>query len=241
MTFCCVYGAQDLSESVTAKPKIKLYCLYTPQFQVMYERYFFPSIKDDIEIIAREYRQECSSGTFRSDGWDITMLHKLELLKEAVEDHWNDQVFIYSDVDVIFLKPALEALLTFLGDHDFVVQQGWPQNALCAGFFVMRGNEKTLKLITTAHRLLEEKISVDDQVALRKALKEFKKGEISWRFLPSEQFPNGYRVLKTGAAELYSANSEIVLDDSIILFHANCCIGLENKYDFLMRVQAAGK
>jgi hypothetical protein len=214
----------------------KLYCICTPEFQTLYEEYFLPSFKDDFEIVMKECPQECSSGRFRSDGWEKTMLRKLELLIQAIEENWNDQVFFYSDIDIIFLRPILQTALNHLEDNDFVVQQSWPRNALCAGFFVMKGNEKTLKLITTAHHLLQERICIDDQLAIRAALKECATEELAWKFLPSEQFPNGRRVL-TQSKGNYSDDSEIVLDDSIVLFHASCCVGLDNKYRFLTRVQ----
>ena len=236
--FCIAFAAEDAIADV--KTRLKLYCMYTPQFQMLYERYFLPSIQDDFEVIARGYPQECPSGIFKSAGWEKTMLRKLELLHEAIQENWNDQIFIYSDIDLIFLRPALEVLLSHLGENDFVIQEGWPRNKICAGFFVMRGNQKTLKLITTAIRLLRKKERTDDQAAMQAALSYFKPGEIAWKFLPSEQFPNGRRVLKNYREEskqLYIPGSEITLDDSIILFHANCTLGLENKYHFLDRVQ----
>ena len=209
--------------------------MYTPEFQTLYEQYFLPSIQDDFEIVVREYPQECPSASFRSVGWDKTMLRKLELLQEAIRENWNDQVFFYSDVDIVFLRPVLEVALAHLGKMDFVVQQAWPRDGLCAGFFVMRGNPRTLQLITAAHRRLQEQKSSDDQMAINVCLKDFGPGEIAWKFLPSEQFPNGRRVLKQGS--FYAVDSEIVLDDAIRLFHANCTIGLANKYHFLTRVQ----
>jgi len=226
----------DTEKANLSQPHYKLYCLYTPNFRTLYEQYFLPSIKDDFEIIAREYPQDCSSGIYRSEGWEKTMLYKLEMLREAIIENWNNQIFFYSDIDIIFLKPILEIALNHLGDSDFVIQQGWPRRLLCAGFFVMRGNEKTLRLITKAHHLLMKKFCLDDQVALQETLRGFKKGEIAWKFFPSEQFPNGSRVLKP-TSEYYLPDSEIVLEDSIILFHANCCLGVENKYHFLTRVQ----
>ncbi len=223
-----------LSRAIASQPQYKLYCMYTPQFQTLYEHYFLPSIKDDFELIVKKIPEECPTGAFRSDGWDKTMLRKLELLEEAILAHQEDQIFFYSDVDIIFLKPILETCLMYLGDSDFVVQQGWPKNSLCAGFFVMRGNEKTLLWIKDAQSLLTDKECIDDQLALQEALK--RKEEIKWDFLPSNEFPNGRRVLKEPAG-YYSKESELVCDDSMLLFHATSCIGLDNKYDFLTRVQ----
>ena len=230
------YPAGIADIECTLQDRYKLYCMYTPQFETLFEQYFLPSLKDDFEVDVSVYPQDCPTGRFRSDGWEKTMLYKLEMLERAIIEHWGGKIFFYSDIDIIFLKPILEACLTYLDDNDFVVQEGWPKNNLCAGFFVMRGNEKTLNLITTAHKLLQDKICIDDQVAIQTALNYFRQEKIKWKLLPSNQFPNGRRVLKSNVL-LYSEDSEIQLDDSILLFHANCCIGLENKYHFLKRVQ----
>lgn len=61
-------------------------------------------------------------------------------------------------------------------------------------------------------------------------------GSIAWKFLPSEQYPNGRRVLKQLKGP-YCKESELELFQEMLLFHANCCIGLDNKYHFLQRVQ----
>lgn len=232
LTIACSVFASDHEPQST----YKLYCMYTPDFHTLLRQYFLPSIKDDFDLDISEFPQECPAGTFRSNGWDETMLRKLELLERAVMEHWNDRIFFYSDIDITFLKPILDISLNLLGSNDFVVQQGWPRNGLCAGFFVMRGNERTLGVILAAQQLLREKICIDDQEAIQKALDDRRNGEISWGFLPAEQFPNGRRVLKHTHGH-YSEASDIELDDSILLFHANCCIGLENKYHFIRRVE----
>ena len=226
----CFYWASGQAEE-----KIKLYCMFTPQFEVLLKDYFLPSLQDDFEVVVREFPEECPSGLFRSKGWNLVMLHKLELLKEAVKEHWGGRVFFYSDIDIIFLKPVLSRCLDLLKGCDFLVQQGWPRNALCAGFFVMRGNEKTLRLICEAEYLVQQDLETSDQTALNQVVQQMQ-GEIDWKFLPAEEFPNGRRVLSS-LAKSYSQSSEIALPPSIYLFHANCCIGLDLKIDFLQRVQ----
>jgi hypothetical protein len=215
--------------------KTKFYCMVTPSFQMLLNEYFLPSIQDDFEVIIREFSEDCPTGTFRSQGWDLIMLHKLEMLKEAIKENWNNGVFFYSDIDVIFFKPIMMRCLSLLGDLDFLVQQRWPKNFICAGFFVMKGNEKTLRLICEAERLLSQKLKVDDQLAIQEAL-QIMEGEIDWEFLPIDEFPNGRRVLVQPTGH-YSLFSEIILPSPISLFHASCCIGLDLKMDFLRRVQ----
>jgi hypothetical protein len=238
LIFLSVFSAVKISAGIaegTTASKYRLYCMYTPLFENLFNAYFLPSIKDDFEVDARKYPQDCPSGSFHSEGWNKTMLYKLQLLEEAILAHWEDQIFFYSDIDIIFLKPILEISLNHLADNDFVVQQGWPRNGLCAGFFVMKGNEKTLRLIREAYSLLQEGVCIDDQAAIQYALDNFNCG-IAWSFLPTEQYPNGRKVLKDMWGQ-YTPNSEIVVDERMILFHANCCVGIENKYHFLQRIQ----
>lgn len=220
--------------------RFKLYCFYTPLFQSLYENHFLTSLKDDFEVVTKEFSQECPSGLFQSKGWDLAMFRKLQMLRQAVEEHIDQKVFFYSDIDIIFLRPIIDSCLHFLGDLDFVIQQGWPEQKLCAGFIVFRGSKRTLKLIDTALDLMERGICPDDQKALRRAMQMIPPEELSWAFLPPLQFPNGRRAFKNSSlkmSSLYSKTTEIDIDDSILLFHANCCIGLENKIDFLARVQ----
>lgn len=229
--FTCIQGAQT---------RFELYCFYTPLFQTLYENYFLPSLKDEFEVVAFEFAQECPSGHFESDGWKTAMFRKLQMLRQAVEKHIDQGIFFYSDIDVIFLRSILGPSLQFLGDHDLVFQQSWPRQNLCAGFMVVRGSPRTLKLINTAIDFMEKGICSDDQKALRRAIRTLPSEEISWTLLPPLQFPNGNRALKDGSLHLgshYSQKREIEIDDSILLFHANCCVGLENKIDFLCRVQ----
>lgn len=208
-----------------------LYCMYTPQFESMYRDYFLPSIKDPFDLVTKVYPEECPSGKFQSEGWNLTMLRKLEMLREAILSNWN-QIFFYSDVDIVFIKPVLSVCIQYLGEKDFVVQQGWPRKKICAGFFVMRGNEKTLQLIDLAIDQMVNHGVEDDQTAMQRILTQ--STVFDWDLLPSDQFPNGRRVTASGG--LFAPGEEILLPDSMLLFHANCCIGLEDKYAFLDQV-----
>ena len=168
------------------------------------------------------------------------MYRKLEVLREAILEHFKEQIFFYSDIDIIFLKPLLESSLLLMGEHDLAVQQGWPSEKICAGFMIIKGNSRTLKMIDMALYLMEKEGGLDDQNALRIVLESMPKEELSWVLLPSLQYPNGRRALKGYQPEsfhLYKKGALLDIDPSIVLFHANCCIGLEDKIDFILRVQ----
>jgi len=230
--FCALFFPFALKASEVPK----LYCMYTPAYETLLREYFLPSLKDKFQVVIREFPQDCTEAQFLTKGWDKTMQNKLKMLREAVLDNWGE-IFFYSDVDIIFLKPALARSIELLGDRDFVVQQEWPSDALCAGFFVMRGNAKTLQLITRAEKLLEEGICPDDQVALQQSLNKFAPEKIAWSYLPIQEYPNGRFVLSS-TQKLYVPYSPLKVRKHMLLLHANWCVGLENKYHFLRAVEA---
>lgn len=221
---------------ISEEARYKLYCFYTPDFEVLYTDWFLPSLKDDFEVVTRQYEQECPLGAFGAPGWKTTMFRKLEMLRDAVIEHQEGKIFFYSDIDIIFFRPILNTVLELMGECDFVAQQGWSHAKLCAGFLVIRGNQKTKRWIDRAIALMQEGVCDNDQKALRKAL-EHGEENLLWKFLPALQFPNGRRVLKKHSLFDYAKEIEIDLDDSILLFHANCAMGLKNKLHFLTRVK----
>lgn len=231
-----VFNSLDCTEK-----RYKLYCFYTPLYKSVYENYFLPSIKDDFEVITKIFDQECPSGRYFSEGWERVTIHKLYMLRDAIYEHIDQKVFFYSDIDIIFLRPVIDLCLQHLQDHDFVIQEGWPSGKLCSGFMAIKGSKRTLNLIEVALDLMENKNCKDDQVALRKAVQLISSDQLSWDLLPSNLFPNGFRVMKNCYAikKYYTKNAQIEFefDDSVALFHANCCIGIENKIDLINEFQ----
>jgi hypothetical protein len=118
---CCVIliACHFSLNAEASQIRYKLYCMYTPFFKQLFHEFFLHSLKDDFELIVQEYPQDCLSGNFRTEGWDKTMLNKLQLLQSAILENWG-KVFFYSDIDIIFLKPILTHSLNLLGNHDFV-------------------------------------------------------------------------------------------------------------------------
>lgn len=231
--FCALFFTCALT---AAEAPPKLYCMYTPKYETLLRDYFLPSLKDKFQVVIREFPQVCPEAQISTKGWDKTVLNKLRMLKAAVLENWGE-VFFYSDIDIIFLKPTIARSLQLLGDRDFVVQQEWPAHAICAGFFVMRGNEKTLRLITRAEKLLEDEVFAGDQMALQQSLNEFAPGEIAWSYLPAREYPNGRCVLNINQ-KIYTPDSPLKVGKHMLLFHGNWCVGLEHKYHFLRAVEA---
>ena len=101
---------------------------------------------------------------------------RIEIFRALVS---NDVDFIHSDVDAVWLKNPLDRYYWQQPTFDIVVSQGtvWPpdvferwQFVLCCGFFVMRANERTRRLL---QRMTASVAATgDDQISLNRLVLE---------------------------------------------------------------------
>lgn len=225
---------------------MKLYSLSTPSHEILKKEWFLATLRDPYEVIFESYGQECLSGEYKSEGWKNMMSKKVDLVLHAIRENWGT-VFIYSDVDVQFFARLSEPLLKLVqSDIDMLIQRDSPQGTLCAGFFVCRGNSKTLALWEDIKKSLELRNdeNLDDQDFLNKQLirKTFmgfrpwigNSCKIKWRFLPNEFFNGG-----TLTGKQWSPGMSLLLPKKIVLHHANWTVGVENKIKQLQYVKDA--
>jgi len=230
----CFYQTNpDLFGHSQVQDTYKLYCCYTPDFEHLYRDWFLPSLKDNFEVIVKTFPQDCPTGTFRQEGFNITMLNKLKMLKDAILEHSDERIFFYSDIDIIFFDEIIPTCLKSIENVDFIAQQGWPGPHICAGFFAMKGNKNTLYLVNQAIDLLSHGKAEDDQDAINKVIR--KTASIKYTLLPPKLFPNGRFVLGSKSG-FFDENSEIFPPLEMLMFHANCALGLDKKIIFLEKV-----
>jgi hypothetical protein len=80
---------------------MKLYSFYTPSHKIFADKWFFPSIKDNFELVIKQHKQIGEKGKYLEAGYNETMMHKIDLIIDAILQN-KGRVFIYSDVDVQF-------------------------------------------------------------------------------------------------------------------------------------------
>lgn len=215
----CVMSAEQID--------VKVYTICTPSHLGLFRDWFLPSITryDDITAIIKYCHQDCPTGEFMQTGWNATMLKKVDLIIEAIEENWGE-VFIYSDVDIQFFGSIKDLILQMAKDHDFIVQRDTPHGDLCAGFFACRGNKKTLALWEKIRGQLELASSgyVNDQTLLQGYLKENNEFNISWNWLPNSFFGGG-----TFKKKLWKPGEELHIPEAPLMHHANWTIGIANK------------
>ena len=145
---------------VDATGKMKIYTYYTDSHKILFDNYF-SNIKD-LEIDATVGDQECPSGSYYSNGWKTTTMKKVDVFIKATKENMGG-IFVFSDVDIQFFGPIKDQLLEELGDADIAIQNDY-SGGLCSGFFICRGNERTLNMFENMKK--NESQYLEDQYAL---------------------------------------------------------------------------
>lgn len=146
---------------------MKMYAFCTPSHLILKEEWFLPSLQDDYNLVFRDLEQigRIEDHIFGSPQFRQTMLCKVELIIQAIRDN-QGEVFVFSDVDIQFFRPFKDIVLGLMEGKDLLIQQNAADGELCSGFFVCRGNEKTLALWQDIKEYITQSQDKEDQHAL---------------------------------------------------------------------------
>jgi len=217
------------------KMQLPLYVVYTPSHKILFDEWFFPSLKKNdngnIRLVITELPQECESAKYKEEGWTDTTKKKVDYIIQAIEENWG-RLFIYSDVDTQFFEPFFDLVIKLIKSKDFLVQKNSPSGTLCSGFFICRANEKTLALWRSVRAYMETSSKISDQEALNHYLnKKSNFFKVRWDYLPDSFFGGG---LYTG--KRWNPDTYLSLPEIIIFHHANYTSGIKNKIKQLNHV-----
>ena len=151
---------------------MKLITFYTNTHKQMFDEYFLPSIKkeDEFEIISKEGLQYSSDGNYFSNGFNETTRDKIKFLYDNIISLPDDEIILFSDVDVIFLKPLKSFLSNFI-NYDMVFQNGY--GGLNTGFFLLKNKQEVRNLLK---KVIDDcHLYENDQIALNDIIKHFNK------------------------------------------------------------------
>lgn len=239
---------------------MKLYTFYTESHKELYEDWFLPSTDIDPDIDEVEvysfYDQICKSGEYGSKNWPKAMACKTEMIIEAIKNNWN-QVFIYSDVDIIFLQPIKNIITKSI--------KGLLKKELTENLKLT--NSMGLPLTTSINNsinyeqfdLVFQRHNHDNKIcagffacrANERTLKLFslihkrtsesrRNGQDDQYFLQKElprnrfnvkcaRLPETFYSVGIGNAKRYEKGDEIKVPKDIVMFHANWCPKIEDK------------
>lgn len=206
---------------------MKLYTFYTPSHEGLLRDYLLPSLRGQFDVVAHCGPQRCPSAEFRQDGWLETMTEKARHMYRAVADNMGDLV-VWADPDIVFFRPSVQRMLDDLGDDDLAAQRNRPSGTdVCAGFYICRANERTLKLFEKVAENTHRFHAVHDQEALNRY-----KDAVRWKRLPP-CYHHIYFSLGTGWDGDERRLEGASLPDDVVMHHACWCVGVENKVRLL--------
>lgn len=195
---------------------MKIYTYYTESHKQLFDEWFSKTITD-LEIEPTFGDQECPTGSYYQDGWKKTTMKKVDVFINAVNQNLGG-VFVFSDVDIQFFGPIKEQLLLELGDADIAIQNDY-KGGLCSGFFVCRGNERTLRMFENMKR--NESQYPEDQYALNMNLHFCNVKVLSERFWTF------------GAHGTQWKGQNFDIPDNLLMHHSNWTEGIQNKIRLL--------
>lgn len=136
---------------------MKLYALYTPTHETLLRDWFLPSLQDDyqLELVRCEQVGAAEQHRYGTPEFTRTTFLKIELILRAIQENWGEP-FVFSDVDIQFFAKTKEQLLQLVQGRDLVIQRDSPEGRACTGFFVCRGNSKTLQLWQSVRQYMEK-------------------------------------------------------------------------------------
>lgn len=202
---------------------MKLITHYTETHKIMFEKYFMESIDlySEFEVLFSTGTQHSEDGDYFSKGFNETTKDKinflLDTLNKKVEE---DEYVLFSDVDVVFLKPIKKFLLDFKS-FDMVFQNGI--GGLNTGFFLLKNNKIVrnllLEVVNKCH------LYDNDQLALNDIIKNY---DIKINMFGNEILSVAHLI----GPKVWSYEKFNVPENTLV-FHACWCAGVNKKIELL--------
>ena len=232
---------------------LRLITFTTPSHVEMCKRFVLDRASGFGDVICGEYPQTCKSGRFKQAGWNACMHDKLDALLRLPAD---DVRTVYVDSDVILLDGFAE----FVADKfdnmktnkneiafaDDIVQ--W-----CCGVMLFRSTKRLRKFfefVLYASQIFD----APDQEIIHFFRHEGKNFPLPASALDRDKICNWATVSirdTAEARETFRVNvlkenylwegQQIVAPDQMVAFHANFCLGVENKMQLLSQIEAKTK
>jgi len=205
---------------------MKLVGVYSSSHETFKDEWFLRTLKDDYEVCL--YPSEARGhGNYMEADWQQAVRFKSAKIIETIQKNWGE-VFVYSDMDVLFVGPTKTTIQSCLNGKDIVCQLDDPGGNLCTGFFAIRANDVTLKLWQQVQRATA--CEGRDQFAFNRLVRAMR--EVRAGYLPPSFFGMG-----TFTGRQFPEASRIYIPANPVMFHANFTIGVEQKTALLDRAQ----
>lgn len=196
---------------------MKTYTFFTPSHQSLLDDWLKRYLPSELDLVCVSGEQKCRSGNFMHGGWNSTMLDKVQVIRQAIEETWGD-AFFFVDVDIQFFGPVEHTLRTKLKTNDIVAQQEAEADQLCAGQFACRSNQAVKDFWDEVLEIMHQEPQTNDQEAMNRV---WKRNRLRMSALPVDLFWSRRRPWNPG--------QPIHPPKRILTHHANYIVGVDKK------------
>lgn len=207
---------------------MKLYYMYDDSFSDMRDM-FIDNIKDsytaiEIKIESPKFDINTPEDLKFGGGIDI-WTSRVKNILSIIEQHQDNEPFIFSDIDIVFYKPTLPTINKLIESKDVLFLRELfdgihtPQGGnINFGFNVIRSNEKSYRFFNDVlNKVLDTEVW--EQMIINNLLYNTNDYDLKWDLLPPT-------FLSTSVG-LHN------IDKNIMLYHANCAVKKEEKYNLI--------
>lgn len=201
---------------------LKILSYHTRTHQLLFDKFFKPSIKDTHTLISKIGNQVSHNGEYFSNGFNQTMKDKIMCVRESLVNISENDFLLYSDVDVIFIEKIEDYIKNYY-HFDLVFQKGY--SGFNAGFFIVKNNKNVIEF-------LDEVISechnhFDDQHAINYLITKYY-DKLNYAAFDDQIFS----IAATNGGHIWQGG-DIQFISNILVFHACWCVGIDNKIKLL--------
>lgn len=207
---------------------MKCYTCYSPSHALLYERYFLPTVPNELHLHVTHLPDFCKTGGWEEAGWLEAVTAKAAAMHHAAVDTPDGEIALFSDVDVQFFGPVADDLQRCLGGWDVAFQDDGPAGH-CTGFYVFRSSYLVRELFRQVMRDMSTGAHRHDQDRTNALL-----APIGLRYtkLPARYWSYGQQ--RRG---LWAPGKPLGLPENLLVHHANWVMGINNKVKLLEAVR----
>lgn len=162
---------------------MRLYSTSTPNYKLLYERFFLPSVPDWVE-----HTHYNLNPNFPLNSWDYfleAIREKVRLIVSSIDRAAPNDLICWSDIDIEIYDLQEEHLRRLMSDLNaeiaFQMQKSGRPN-VNTGFFVAFPTKQVRDLFTTALKVIEDHGKLQEEPAINDLL--LNGFQIQWAHLP---------------------------------------------------------
>lgn len=122
---------------------MKIFFCCSESHQILRDKYFLPSLPPSLEPVER-ITATAGTGEYQEPDWFECIAKKIEWIVDSINT-FSGQIFIWSDVDIVFLRDPVENLISHITNRNadlLLLREHSNGTAFNGGFYVCKASSK---------------------------------------------------------------------------------------------------